>query len=106
MALWDARSFQRLGTLSGHILGVHSAVFSPDGTRLATGSGRREMVKLWDVATREELATLEGEGFLVYVLRFSPDGSTIAAINNEGKLHLWCAPSWEDIETTETTESL
>ena len=32
---------------------------------------------------------------------FSPDGRWLAACNEEGELHLWHAPSWEEIEAAE-----
>ena len=53
-------------------LGVTMA-FSPDGTRLATGSTDKT-ARLWDVATGQELAQLENPEW-VFAVAFSPDGS-------------------------------
>jgi WD40 repeat protein len=37
---------------------------------------------------------------------FSPDGRWLATCSREGKLYLWRAPSWEEIEAAEKqTES-
>eukprot|EP00949_MAST-11_sp_MAST-11-sp1_P003683 g3683.t1 len=48
-----------LQTLEGHSHYVNSVSFSPDGTKVASGSGDNT-VKLWDVTSGECLQTLEG----------------------------------------------
>ena len=68
---------RRLLTLKGHSGTVYSVAFSPDGKRLATGSGDRT-VKLWDAATGQELLTLKGHSDNVYSVAFSPDGKRLA----------------------------
>ena len=60
--IWDATTFRELVTLSGFMLGVHLAVFSPDGRRLVTGSHGIEAVKIWDFESHENVLTLEGRG--------------------------------------------
>ncbi len=102
LAIWDISSLQPLlPPLKGHTLGTHGAAFSGDGRRLATGSNGREAVKLWDMSTHREAVALSGPGSLFDFVAFSPDGQQLAACIREGKLHLWRAPSWEEIETAE-----
>jgi WD40 repeat protein len=48
---------------------------------------------LWDLATLQEVATLEGQGTYFYYTAFSPDGNVLTAINQQGAVHLWRAPS-------------
>jgi WD40 repeat protein len=36
---------------------------------------------------------------MFFFVAFSPDGQWLAACNSEGQLHLWRAPSWEEVET-------
>ena len=43
---------------TGHVSFVNSVVFSPDGTRLATGSDDGT-IRPWDVATRQEIVQLD-----------------------------------------------
>jgi hypothetical protein len=45
---------------------------------------------------------LSGEGSLFNFVAFSPDGKWLAATAQpNGMLHLWHAPTWEEIEATE-----
>ena len=78
---------------------------SPDGWRLLTGAMGHEAVNIWDLATRRELVRLRGEDHGFYYLEFSPDGQWLASRNwSPGQLHLWRAPSWEEIAAAETAE--
>ena len=99
--LWRAVTWETLAAMRGNMLSIHSTAFSPDGTRLATGSNGKEAVKLWDLGTRQEVITLEGSGMLFSFTQFSPDGNLIVSINGGGKAHLWRAPSWAEIEAAE-----
>jgi len=81
-------------TIAGNAIGVF-------GTRLATGSSGQEAVKLWDLRGYQELLTLEGEGSMFWPIAFSPDGDALAAMNDQGALHFWRAPSWKGIATDE-----
>ena len=65
----------------------------------------QEAVKLWDTATRQEVLTLSGEGSVFELLRFSPDGRYLMAINLNGIIHLWSAPSWEEIKSAEEVDA-
>jgi WD40 repeat protein len=102
VALWDPSSFQLITAFKGHMYAAFDVAFSPDGRRLATGGATdRDVVKLWDLSTYRELVTLPGQGTLFYFVDFSPDGHWLAACGMQGKLHLWHAPSWAEIEAEE-----
>ncbi|UCD48601.1 MAG: hypothetical protein JSW27_13830, partial [Phycisphaerales bacterium] len=100
VALWDASSFGLETAFRGHLLGACGAAFSPDGRRLVSSGTGLDAVKLWDSLSHRELITLPGESILREVA-FSPDSSWLAACNREGTLHLWHAPSWEEIDAEE-----
>jgi WD40 repeat protein len=99
--LFDLATRREVASLRGHLLGVHSLAFSPDGRRLATGSSLKEAVKLWDLTTLQEVATLEGQGDNFHFTAFSPDGNTLVSVNLQGTAHLWRALSWAEIEAAE-----
>lgn len=97
VTLFQTANWRVAATLRGHLLSVHSLAFSPDGSRLATGSNLKEAMKLWDLTTLQEVATLEGQGTHFFATRFSPDGSTLAGISYQGTAHFWRAPSLAEI---------
>jgi WD40 repeat protein len=103
VALWDPSSFACVDSFRAHLLGAQGVAFLPDG-RLATGGGTsRDTVKLWDASTYRELITLRaprGQPAVSSFVAFSPDGRWLAACGGR-KLHLWHAPSWEEIEAEE-----
>ena len=61
-------------TLEGHSDWVLSVAFSPDGSRLASGSDDRT-VRVWNVATGQVEQTLEGHSDTVLSVAFSRDSS-------------------------------
>jgi WD40 repeat protein/predicted Ser/Thr protein kinase len=99
--IWDSGTLREVATLRGFLQGVRSVAFSPDGQRLAVGSHGKEAIKLWSTESREELLSLEGQGSLFYPTAFSPDGAVLGSLSRQGVLHLWRAPSWEEIEAAE-----
>ena len=102
--LWNLATHREIITLKGHLQSVHALDISPDGRRLLTGSGGAESVKLWDIHTHQELITLPGDGSMILFLAFSPDGNKIIGLNNEFHLHIWRAPSWEEIRKAEALD--
>jgi WD40 repeat protein len=104
--LWETATLRDVATLRGFLLGVHSVTFSPDGKRVATGSAGKEAVKLWDVESRQEVLTLEGQKASSRSSAFSPDGNVLGSLNELGVLHLWRAPSWQEITAAEALNGI
>ncbi len=99
--LWDLGTQREIITLKGHLRSVHAVDISPDGNRLATGAGGAESVKLWDMHTHQELITLTSESAILIALVFTPDGNKIVGYNDKGRIQIWRAPSWAEIEAVE-----
>ena len=90
-------------TLYGHTHTVRSVSFSPDGTRIASGSFDRT-IRLWDASTGEELHTLKGHTSSVRSVSFSPDGTRIASGGEDKTIRLWDATTGKEIKTLEGHE--
>jgi WD40 repeat protein len=75
--------------LKGHKDSVTSAVFSPDGKLIVSGSHDRT-VRIWDSETGRCLKTLFGHTQSISVVAFSPDGVLIASGDRWGHtLKIW-----------------
>jgi WD40 repeat protein len=85
--IWDAESGQELQTLTGRPNGVLSVAYSPDGHRIASGSGDGT-VWIWDAESGQELQTLMGYGWL-WSVAYSPDGHRIASGSEDGTVRIW-----------------
>jgi WD40 repeat protein len=101
--IWDAATGQELLVLQGHSHPVDTVVFSPDGTKVLTGSGGDSTARLWDASSGALLQTLWNDywGELCpdsMPVLFTPDGTKVLT----GGLHsrLVVVRLW-DLETGE-----
>lgn len=74
--------------LRGHENWVSSAAFSPDGSRIVTGSWDTT-ARVWDAATGKELAALRGHDGIVLSAGFSPDGSRVVSGSADKTARVW-----------------
>ncbi|MHC4174593.1 MAG: WD40 repeat domain-containing protein [Planctomycetota bacterium] len=87
--IWDAITGKELRTLSWHKGRARSVVFTPDGTRIVSGS-HDCTAKVWDMTRGAELMTLPAGELEVLDIAFSPDGKNIAAAcDRNGNITLW-----------------
>jgi WD40 repeat protein len=99
--IWALDRNEAVAELTGFVLGVHSAAFSPDSRRLIAGSAGAEAIRIWDTDGFEPLLSLAAEGSVFSSAAFSGDGDVIGARNALGQLHLWRAPSFAEIAAAE-----
>jgi WD40 repeat protein/serine/threonine protein kinase len=100
--LWDLAARKPIRRLRGHLAGVASLCFSPDGKTLVTGSGDHT-VRFWHVATGQEMLTLKDFGEQVFNVLFSRDETMLAtggALWTQGPepVRLWRAPPMTEID--------
>ena len=88
--IWDAATAKEIAVLRGHDDAVHSAAFSPDGSRIVTASGDKT-ARIWDAATAKEIAVLRGHDDAVQSAAFSPDGSRIVTASTDNTARIWDA---------------
>ncbi|WP_339154183.1 serine/threonine-protein kinase [Actinomadura luteofluorescens] len=81
-------------TLSGHRDDVVAVAFSPDGSKLATGS-RDHTAKLWETRTGKLLTTLGGYGEDIRLVAFSSDASKLITVSASGTTRIWDVESHE-----------
>ena len=81
-------------TLRGHEGLVGVAVYSPDGSRIAT-AGEDGLIKIWDAESGEVVLTLSGHEGPVYEVIYSPSGGMIATAGEDGTARLWEATTGE-----------
>jgi WD40 repeat protein len=75
-------------TLRGHTLGATAVAYSPDGSRLASGS-HDWTIKLWDARSGALIATLRGHTASVWSVAYSPDGTRLASASMDKTIKLW-----------------
>lgn len=82
-------------TFKGHIYGITSVCFSPDGKTILSGS-LDNTLKIWDIATGKN--TFLGNDEYVWSVCFSPNGKTALSGGNK-TLKLWDIPTGQLVQT-------
>jgi WD40 repeat protein len=94
--LWDTETGKEVAVLKGHRNEAFPVVFSPDGTRIASGS-LDQTVRLWDGRTGAAIALLRGHNGRVRTVVFSPDGKRLLSGSEDRTLRLWDAETGESL---------
>jgi len=93
LAVFRVRPVTRCtSSLSGHTEAVLCVAFSPDCSRLASGSGD-SCVRLWDLGTELPMHTCKGHNGWVLAVAWSPDGSRLASAGMDKIVMVWCGRS-------------
>ena len=98
LTIWNAKTQNKVRTLSGHAGTVWRVAFSPDGSRLVSGSEDRT-VKVWDAATGENVTTFTGHTGGVFGVAFSPDGQRVGSASHDKTVRLWDVTTGDELFT-------
>lgn len=85
-------------TLTEHQKAVVSAVFSPDGKWLATGSADQTIL-LWQKPFQQPYARLQGHKGQATTLDFSPDSRWLASGSSDFTVKIWDLKSQKEVRT-------
>ena len=84
----DVSKFKCLKTLEGHLGEVLSVSYSPDGTKIISGS-LDNTIKIWNANTGESLKTLVRDLSFVFSVAYSPDGTKIISGSDDTTIKIW-----------------
>ena len=90
--LWDAQSDKLENTLGRHAGEVYSAAYSPDGTKIVSGSWD-VTIGIWDAPSCNLENTSDVHTGLVSYLAFSSNGSKIVSGSEDKTIRVWDALS-------------
>jgi WD40 repeat protein len=94
--VWDVASGTEVLVLTGHTGRTFDAVFSPDGSRIATTSSDGT-ARLWDASTGSLERALSGHQGSVFAVEFNPDGSLVATTGADGTVRIWDTATGEEL---------
>ena len=114
IVLWDTKTGKKLSTIRENVKkfevpdelvgliddenSVFVLAFSPDGTRLASGS-RDTTVQLWDITHKTKPITLRRHTNEPTELAFSPDGKILASGGVDKRAQLWDTTTGKSLGT-------
>ena len=103
--LWDMKTLQPIGRLTGHSNAISSIAFSPDSKVLVSSSYDNTVV-WWDLQNMRPMSRLTGLTGAVSSTAFSPDGKLLASGScskldqdkcTEGEIILWDTKTFQPI---------
>ncbi len=90
MQVWDASTGAVLFTYHGHMDGVTVVAWSPDGSRVASGSSDKS-VQIWNASSGKRIFTYRGHSDEITAVTWSPDSKYIASGSTDKSVQTWDA---------------
>ena len=86
--IWDAATGRQTLEFPAATSRVNAIAFSPDGTKLATGS-LDHTVNVWEAATGRPIVVFAGHAAPVIEVAFSADGTKLVSASQDATVKLW-----------------
>ena len=89
--VWNSGDYSLYITLEGHRGMVDALAWSPDGTRLASGSWGHgsDQLFIWDTQSWKRIRALDDPNELVFGVAWSTDGERLVSAGSDGTLRWW-----------------
>jgi WD40 repeat protein len=100
VAVWSARTGEKLSQVYGPKDAVLGIAMSPNG-RFVAGASRDGAIYLWDWQGENRIARILGHTDLVSDVSFSPDGRTLASASGDRTARLWAMPPLQTLPHTQ-----
>ncbi len=94
--IWDAGTGQQLALLR-HDQGVESVAFTPDGTKVISGSAEGT-IRIWDAESARDPSVLKGHSNWVRSLAISRDGQRLASASGDRSGIVWDLAAGTQVE--------
>jgi WD40 repeat protein len=98
VCIWNLSTAKLERRIRGHRDIIDSAVPSPNGRWIATGSYDRTII-VWDAGTGEAVRTIRGHNGAVHELAFSSDSRLLASASADTTIKIWDVASGERRDT-------
>src|SRR5262249_38890698 len=100
--LWDVKTWTEARKVQAHGSWVKALAFSPDSSRLVSGSWAEGSVKVWGIPSGEPITSL-AHGEVSTAVAFSPDGCRVVTAGAPG-IKVWDARTWQELSALEAGE--
>jgi WD40 repeat protein/serine/threonine protein kinase len=97
IALYQTDSGRRTAICEAHSTNIWALTFSPDGTRIASGS-EDGLVCVWDAATGAKIADCRGHTGNIISAAFRHDGARLVTASDDGTVRQWDATTGSQAE--------
>jgi len=100
----DVTKLTDIKILTGHSKNVYSVAWSPDGTKIVSGS-QDGTIKIWNAITGVNIKTFTGQSD-VYSVDWSPNGKDIVSGSRDGTIGIWNATTGVNLRIINATENV
>jgi len=96
---WDVETGNTVLEIDTGLIRVHTAIFSPDWTLIATGghSEEDEPIKIWDANTGKLVSVLKGHTNTVFGLAWTANRRTLISGSWDNTIRTWDTSTWQRI---------